>query len=493
MFEEKNKIAYNCTNTIYSCVEGKMEKYKIEFNENEPKYIQISERIKNLISSNIIKDGDKLPPIRDLSKFLNVNNVTIVNCYNKLKSEGYAFQKMGAGTFAKKREVITAFNREYSKVIKNIKNLKDDNIIDFTGETTKEVNFPIDEFKKVVNKVLDRDGAEALINQEQLGYSNLRETINKIFWKGNLNVDNVLIVSGAQQGIDIASKALLNINDNVIVESPTYAGALSVFKFRRANIFELPILKDGIDLKAFEEIVKKNNIKCFYTMSYFHNPTGVSYSTEKKLKILELAKKYDFYIIEDDYLSELIYDKKLLHEPFRALDKNDRVVYIKSFSKIFLPGIRLGYIIAPSIFSESIQNSKINTDIATSTLMQRVLEMYIKEGYWIEYINNLKEEYEKRYNLMKELIFNELKDYVIANDPKGGLSFYLKLKDNKILSKDLFYKLKEKGVYITPGVVFYRKQDLGEDYFRISFSKVDEDKIIKGIKIIKEELNSWHI
>ncbi|MDU4327417.1 MAG: PLP-dependent aminotransferase family protein, partial [Clostridium celatum] len=239
--------------------------------------------------------------------------------------------------------------------------------------------------------------------------------------------------------------------------------------------------------------LKKNKIKCFYTMSYFQNPTGISYSLEKKLKILELAEKYDFYIIEDDYLSELIFDDNIKHEPFKVLDKNDRVIYIKSFSKIFLPGIRLGYIICPENFRESIQNSKINTDIATSTLMQRALEIYIKEGYWIEYIENLRNEYIKRYELMKKLINEKLKKYIVFFDPKGGLSFYLNIKDKEIKSKELFYKLKCKNVYITPGTLFYKGSNLGEQYFKVSFSQVNEEEIISGIDIIKEELEKWHI
>ncbi|WP_300954166.1 PLP-dependent aminotransferase family protein, partial [uncultured Clostridium sp.] len=406
-----------------------MEKFNIKFNSYEPKYIQIADNIKNLINSNIIKDGDKLPSIRNLSKMLSVNNVTIVSCYDKLVSEGYAYQKMGSGTYAKKRDINDYFKKEYSRAIKLIKNNGYESIIDFTGESSRGVNFPIERFKKVINEVLDRDGADALINEEAFGYTNLRETINKVFWNNSLNIENLLIVSGAQQGIDIASKAMVNINDNIIVEKPTYMGALSVFKFRRANVFEIPIEEDGINIKKFEEVLKKNKIKCFYTMSYFQNPTGISYSVEKKLAILELSKKYDFYIIEDDYLSELIFDDNIKHEPFKDLDKNDRVIYIKSFSKIFLPGIRIGYIISPETFRESIQSSKINTDIATSTLMQRALEMYIKEGYWIEYINNLRGEYIKRYEVMKKLIHENLKEYVEFFDSKGGLSFYLKIKD----------------------------------------------------------------
>lgn len=465
-----------------------MEKFFVEFNEYEPKYIQISNNIKKLINEKQISGGEKLPTIRALAKFLAVNNDTIVSCYKRLVSDGYAVQKVGSGTYVKKRDMISFFKREYSREIKSMISSKDENIIDFTGESNREVIFPIDEFKEVINKVLDRDGAKALINQESLGYMKLRETINEAFWQGSLDIDDLLIVSGAQQGIDIASKAMLNINDNVIVEKPTYTGALSVFKWRRANVFQVPIEEDGINIEQFEKILKKHKIKFFYTMSYFHNPTGISYSWEKKLKILELAQIYDFYIIEDDYLSELIYDDNLQHEPFKKLDAYDRVVYIKSFSKVFLPGIRLGYIINPKFFRDAMMSSKVNTDIATSTLMQRSLEMYIKEGYWKGYISFLKNEYKMRYDLMKRLLEEELKEYVTFIDPKGGLTFYIKLKNKEINSEELFYRLKERKLYITPGSIFYTGTDEGNYSFRLRYSQVKEEDIRRGINIIKEEL-----
>ncbi|VYU03864.1 aminotransferase class I/II-fold pyridoxal phosphate-dependent enzyme [Clostridium tertium] len=463
--------------------------YNIIFEEEIPKYVQIANYIKKLIDGKKIKDGEKLPTIRALTEILGVNKVTIVNAYKKLKSDGYAYQKVGSGTYAKRKEVISLFNREYSKIIKNLSLKRLEEVIDFTGETNSEVYFPVKEFKDVLNEVLDRDGANALIAKEALGYDNLRETINKSFWKDELDLSNILIVSGAQQGIDIASKAIVNINDNVIVEKPTYGGAISVFKWRRANIFEVDLEIDGVDIVAFEEILKKNKISCFFTMSYFHNPTGVSYSREKKLKILELAKKYDFYIIEDDYLSELIYDNNIVHEPFKKLDRYDRVIYLKSFSKVFLPGIRLGYMITPTSFNESIQRSKINTDITTSSLMQRALELYISKGYWKKNIDFQKAEYIKKYNLMKSLIEKELKDKINYIDPKGGLYFYLEIKNKNINSKELFYKLKKRGVYITPGAIFFKDSVSGDYNFRISFSQTSEEKIIRGFEIIKEELS----
>ena len=459
-----------------------------KFNKEVPKYIQLAEYIKDLIDKRKIKDGDKLPTIRALAQKLNVNNVTIVSAYNKLKNEGYAYQKMGSGSYAKRKEVFSTFRKEYSNSLKKITSIDMQNIIDFTGETTTEVMFPIDELKEIINEVLERDGANALLSQNRSGYSELIYTINKVFWEGRLNNDDIIIISGAQQGIDIASKSILNINDNVIVEKPTYVGALSVFKWRKVNLFEVPIKEDGVDLKIFEKILQKNEIRCFYTMSYFQNPTGVSYSVEKKKRILELAEIYDFYIIEDDYLSELIYENSLEYIPFKWLDKNDRVIYIKSFSKIFFPGIRLGYLVAPEIFSEVLQNSKHNTDITTSSLMQRALDMYIANGNWRNNIIELNKEYSKRYGLVKRILdsdFNEIATYV---DPKGGLNFYLILNNKKVDTKILFRKLKQRGVYITPGNVFYMYPNEGQDSLRISFYQVNEEKIKKGMTMLREEI-----
>ncbi|MGN0144371.1 MAG: PLP-dependent aminotransferase family protein [Clostridium sp.] len=460
------------------------------FNTEEPKYIQIAEYIKELIDKRKIKDGDKLPTIRALAEKLNVNNVTIISAYNKLKNEGYAYQKIGSGSYAKRKEVFSTFRKEYSNALKKLTLEDMQNIIDFTGETTAEILFPINELKEIINNVLERDGANALLSQNRNGYSNLIYTINEVFWKNKLKNNDIIIVSGAQQGIDIASKSILNINDNVIVEKPTYAGALSVFKWRKVNLFEVPIKEDGIDLKKFEKILQKNEIRCFYTMSYFQNPTGVSYSIEKKKRILDLAEIYDFYIIEDDYLSELIYETSLEYVPFKWLDKNDRVIYIKSFSKIFLPGIRLGYLVAPEIFSEVLQNCKHNTDITTSSLMQRALDMYIAQGEWKYNIQELNREYSKRYNLIKDILDNEFKDIATYVDPKGGLNVYITLNNKEIDTRVLFRNLKKKGVYITPGNVFYINPDEGQDSLKISFYQVNEEKIRTGMKLLKEEILS---
>ena len=468
-----------------------MKQYrKLDFDGSEPKYIQIAHYFKKMIDNKEIKDGEKLPTIRALSQKFEVNNVTIVSAYKKLKSDGYAYQKIGSGTFAKRKEVTSTFRKVYSNILKKVANEQISNVIDFTGETCNEILFPIEDLKEIINDVLERDGANALVTKHRYGYKKLISTINKVFWKNKLKEEDILIVSGAQQGIDIAAKSILNINDNVAVEKPTYMGAICAFKWRKANIFEIPVNEDGIDIEKFEKILQKNDIKCFYAMSYFQNPTGISYTISKKKKILELAKIYNFYILEDDYLSELIYTENIEYMPFKWLDTDNRVIYIKSFSKIFLPGIRLGYLVAPSKFREIIENSKLNSDITTSSLMQRALERYIDSGKWKENIYSLNNEYKKRYKVMKNILdrdFNGLLEYI---DPEGGLTFYLKINNKIISAKKLFEKLMKKRIIITPAQIFFISPCDGKYEFRMGFYQCNEEQIEYGMMILKEILEN---
>ena len=456
------------------------------FNDDKPKYVVLAEYIKEFIRKGEIEDGEKLPTIRSLVDEIDVNKATIISAYKKLEEEGYAVSKIGSGTFAKQRDFTRIIKRQYSRTFKKLSKDRIKDFIDFTGETTSAELFPIDEFKSVINEVLDRDGAEALIYRDSLGYEELRETIRRKFWNNSVSLSDILIVSGAQQGIDIVAKTIVNPNDNVIVEKPTYSGALSVFKSRRANIIEVGIEDDGVNLEELEKILKRNKIKLFYTMSYFQNPSGVTISKEKKEKLLLLAEKYYFYIVEDDYLSELIYDEKIEYIPIKKMDISEKVIYIKSFSKIFLPGIRLGYMISPKGLNDSLQLAKINTDISTSSLMQRVLQKYIDNDYWISHTRELTDVYRMRYECITKSIDTILKDKVSYVLTGGGLHLFVKIKTGRMDSVSLYNALKKENVLITPGVLFFNNGNDGLKYFRIGFSEVHCDKITYGIEIINK-------
>jgi DNA-binding transcriptional MocR family regulator len=465
----------------------------IKLKDNEiPKYVQIYHQIKRMVDTNKLRDGEKLPTIRDLCEQLKINKATVISAYKKLEDEGYAAQKIGSGTFIRKNDGYKNIKKQYSDVLKKINPETMKEYIDFTGETTSTSFFPVSVFKDVINEVLERDGAKALVYQELLGFEGLRNSIVKNFWQSTINSEDVLIVSGAQQGLDIVSKALINSRDGIVIEKPTYSGALAVFNWRKADIVEVEIGSDGIDLKKLESFLKKNKIRFLYLMSYFQNPTGATYSYEKKKQILKFADIYDFYIIEDDYLSELIYTTEIKYKSFKQMDVGQRVIYIKSFSKVFLPGIRIGYVIAPPKFRESIQNAKINSDIATSSLMQRALELYISSGYWKTHIEYLNDVYKKRYFNMINSLQHHLINYVDFEYPGGGMNFYLKLKENVgINSYDLFEECRKVKVLITPGAIFYRSIVDGNRYFRIGFSQTSEIEIEEGLKKISVILNNY--
>ncbi|MDT8717460.1 PLP-dependent aminotransferase family protein [Clostridium sp. 19966] len=454
--------------------------------ENDtPKYVQIYQYFKSRIDRGIIGDGEKMPTIRQLSLELDVNKVTIVNAYKRLEEEGYIIQKPGSGSFAQKKEGYKVIRKQYSDIFKKLPSEELKKYIDFTGESASNTLFPIDIFKKVLNDVLERDGVDALVYQDFLGYDGLRESIVNHFWNQKFNKDDILIVSGAQQGIDIISRSLINNNDVVVVEKPTYTGALSAFGWKKANIFEIEMQEDGIDIISLTELLKKNKVKFLYMMSYFQNPTSMSYSLEKKKVLLKLANKYDFYIIEDDYLSELIYDDRVKYKSLKSMDDKERVIYIKSFSKLFLPSIRLGYVIAPECYRETIQNAKISSEISTSSLMQRALELYLKNDYWLKHLNYINTTYSARYKCIIEKL-NEYKgDLIEFNPPGGGLYIYIKICDYiNIDTFELFKRCREEKVLITPGGMFHRSSKEGRRHFRIGFSQTEEESIDRGIDII---------
>lgn len=465
-----------------------MDKYIFRFNEKseKPKYIQVAEYIISLIEEKKIGEGEKLPPIRKYANELGVNNDTVVAAYKKLVLLGYAYQKMGSGTYCKRRGKTKNFKSDYSRIIKDRLSNKDKKVyIDFVGEGFNNEYFPVEKFKECINEVIDRDGINALTSYDTTGYSGLRSNISRVFWEGKVKEEDILILSGAQQGIDVIAKVLLNPGDKVVVEKPTYGGALYAFTSRRSNILEIDMEHDGGNLVEFEKILKGNKIKAMYLMSYFQNPTGISYSKEKKVKLLELAEKYDFYIIEDDYLSELIYDKKE-YITIKKLDVHDRVIYIKSFSKIFAPGIRLGYMILPKKIKDAVESSKISTDVLTSSLMQRTLDNYIIKGYWIGYIEKLRSHYKDMYYKMIELLEKNLKNYISFHKPNGGLVIYCEILDSRISSRKLFNYCLDKGILITPAVIFYNNYRVGDKYFRLSFSSINEEEMEKGIIYLKE-------
>jgi len=463
-----------------------MEKYKnikLDRDSDEHLYYQLAEEIDKLIVDGSLNKYDKLPPIRKLAEILNLNNVTVVNAYKILEKWGRVYKKIGSGTY-----IIPINNSDY--LDGENREPKKECIYDFSKTSPTSDFFPIKSFKNAINVVLDTEGGIAFNYQEGKGHYNLRDSITTYLKGYNLFVspDDIQIISGAQQGLDIVSKGILNYGDTIIVESPTYAGAIATFKNRGLKIIDVPVLDDGIDMEKFEDEVRKHRPKLFYVMPNFQNPTGILYSEEKRNKLIELSKELDFYILEDDYGTELNYSNSDVYS-LKSQDKYDKVIYIKSFSKIFMPGLRLGFMISAKKLNTRIAIAKHTTDIATSGLIQRAFYYYLKDGDWKSQIENLK----KIMNERMKIAINTLK----KNLPKecgfiesfGGVNLWIYLPE-KIDSSEFSEFARENKVMIVPGEVFYNSKRITND-FRISITAIETESVALGIMKLCSLMNEY--
>ncbi len=463
---------------------------KLDELNKDAKYFQIYSQIRDLILNGAIPGDSKLPSIRSLSKSVNVNTLTVINAYRLLEKERLVYKKEGSGTFvlAPKEELIIEEDSLYFEPGElEFEYDYNNDMIDFTSSAPDPKLFPIKDFKKVMNEILEEDGANAFMYQTSTGYYPLRETLRKYSHSYGIVCDDedIYVVSGAQQGIDIVAKALVKSGEYVFVESPTYSGALAAFKSRGAKLIGVPLHPDGPEIKELERLVKQFKPVLFYVMPNFHNPTGYSYSERKKKYLLLLARKYKFKVLEDDYVGDLNYsDAKLL--PLKSFDKDNNVIYLKSFSKIFMPGLRLAYLVVPEEIRGRTADAKIASDISSSGLMQRVLRKYIEDGILEKHTKQLKAELAVRYLEMVRAVKRSIHG-IALNEPEGGLNLWLKLPQG-VSSVELYNRCLENNVVITPGTYYYRAHK-GETFFRLSFSGVDIKKIWEGVSIIGKEVD----
>ncbi|ABR49294.1 putative transcriptional regulator, GntR family [Alkaliphilus metalliredigens QYMF] len=460
---------------------------KLDKEDSQHLYIQLYKALKTLILKDNIKGDQRLPPIRKLAKALSINVVTVVNAYDILEKEGFVYKKIGSGTYVSpqilgsKEKMIGVPEEEGFSLIDQGYIQVGENMINFASATPMPELFPVADFKAVLNEVLDRDKGYAFGYQESQGYYPLREILKKYIQSYGIDteIDNIQVISGAQQGIDLIAKGILNYGDTVIVESPSYTGAIAAFRSRGAKIVDIALEEDGILLEELEKKIIIHRPKLIYIMPNFQNPTGISYSGEKKQKILEICRKYQVVVVEDDYLSELNF-YSMNNQTLKAIDVHQQVIYIKSFSKIFMPGLRLGFLVIPSRFYDQLIVAKHSSDISTPGLLQRAFALYLEKGIWQGHLSYMEEQYKERFDCMVQSLKREMPKEVQCLLPKGGVNFWLTLPQG-ISPKKLYEEALKENIVFAPGHLFFLgKEDFGQ--LRLSIAAVSKDEIEVGIE-----------
>ncbi len=376
---------------------------------------------------------------------------------------------------------------EASAIREIFKLLAKPGIISFAGGAPDPELFPKKEFAEIAKEILETQGNTALQYGITEGYAPLREWVkNRLVSQGVLkNEDDVIIGSGGQQGIDLATKSLINPGDGIICEEPSFIGGLNCFRSYNAELYGVRVLDDGIDTEALEETLKVHkNVKVLYTISTFQNPSGITISLEKRKKILELADKYDFLIYEDNPYGELRFEGEEI-PTLKSMDKSGRVIYFGSFSKILAPGMRLGFVSAPAPLLERMIICKQTEDVHTNVLSQMIAYEFVSRYSIDEHIKKLREAYGKKCKYMMDAMDKYFPEDVKHTHPEGGLFLFCTLPEG-FDSKELMKKALERNVAFVPGTSCMIDDKAVYNTFRMNYSTASEEDIEKGIKTLGE-------
>lgn len=366
-------------------------------------------------------------------------------------------------------------------------------IISFAGGLPAPELFPIEEIKKACIEVLNDKGQAALQYSTTEGYIPLREAICGRMKNLNIetSIDNVIITTGSQQALDLSGKLFIDEGDTIICESPTYLAAINAFKAYMPKFQEVAMDEEGMIMEELEKTLIANpNAKFIYTIPDFQNPTGRTMSLSRRKKLVELANQYDIVIIEDNPYGEVRFAGEKL-PPVKHFDTEGRVIYLSTFSKIFAPGLRLGWICADTEFIDKYVPFKQNVDLHSDIFAQMITAKYM-ELFDIEaHIEKIREVYRHRRELMINCIKEEFPKNVKYTLPDGGLFIWVQLPENVDTSK-LFVKALENNVVFVSGQSFFPNGNC-KNGLRLNYSNMPDERIIEGIKRLAKVIKEYQI
>jgi len=370
-----------------------------------------------------------------------------------------------------------SFIREILKVT------EDPKVISFAGGLPSPKLFPVQEVIEASAKVLAEDGENVLQYSTTEGYLPLREYIAERYLKKKglrVSPDEILITNGSQQGLDLIGKVFLNREDRIVIERPGYLGAIQAFGVYEPIFEPIPLLDDGIDIDLLEEAVNSDGIKLFHAVVNFQNPSGITYSKEKRLGLANIFRDRNTILVEDDPYGEL----RFMGEDLPSMRKylEDNVVLLGSFSKIVSPGLRLGWICAKKDVMAKIIIAKQASDLHSSYLSQRIVFRYLTDHDIDKHILKIREAYKRQRDLMVSMIEKYFPDEVEFTKPEGGMFLWVTLPES-LSSLRLFDLAKKENVAFVPGNAFYVDGG-GNNTLRLNFSNSDEEKIEEGIKLL---------
>ena len=354
-------------------------------------------------------------------------------------------------------------------------------IISFAGGLPAPELFPIREFDEACHYILKTDGQVALQYSPTEGYPPLKEFLAEYMSKYGILVepDNILIVCGSQQGLDLLGKLFIEEDGCVICSRPTYLGALQAWNAYEAHYCSVDLDDDGMVVEQIPRIIQAGHKPRFvYVLPNFHNPAGTTLSLERRNLLVEIAREHDLILVEDDPYGELRYEGEDLTPIFRLAP--ERTIYLSTFSKTLAPGIRLAWVVAPKPLIQRLVQAKQGADLHTGTFVQMVANDICQRGILKQHVKRLRSVYHERRDAMLDSIAEHWPTEVKYARPAGGLFLWPRVPETIDTQKFLEKAVEEKVAYV-PGVAFYPEGEGGQHAMRMNFSNATEEMINEGI------------
>jgi DNA-binding transcriptional MocR family regulator len=484
----------------------------LDRNSEIPLFRQVINQLREKIDAEVLRPGDTLPPTRLFSDQLGVNRTTIYKAYLELWALGYIESRPGSYSYVRQRRDLRPggkketggaikWDKKVSPGTEKVYNMfgkinypfsegkgKFDGI-DFGRLHPDTRIFPVDQFRKSLNKVIATDGNKILDYGEVQGFYPLREYISGRMRLHGIAVTpgEILITNGAQNAIDLILKLFARPGSRVFLESPTYGMIIPALAYYNCEIVPIPVKENGVDLEVIEKEFGKGLPLFFYTMPNFHNPTGITTDQEHREKLIALFEKHGVPVIEDAYEEEMKYFGKV-PLPIKSMDTNRVVIYIGSFSKILFPGIRLGWIAADKECVNRLTTLKRFSDLSSPLPEQAALADFCRGGNYEIHIKRIHKIYRKRMMLavqtMKEKIVN---GDVRMIEPDGGFTIWVSMSNTGKTYEELNGLFLSNKVRVALGKDFLPPRN-GRKYFRLAIASLDEKEIVEGIDRIAKTI-----
>lgn len=377
-----------------------------------------------------------------------------------------------------------------SSFIRNILKVTDaDDVISFAGGLPNPISFPMEEIRQSVNRSIEESGAKLFQYSTTQGYLPLRQYIADKINKKNPGLDykaeDVFITTGSQQALELISKVLLNKGDGVVIEEPGYLGAIQAFTLREPKFYGVELEEAGINPEGLKEALKQPNVKMVYTVPNFQNPTGLTYTKERRAEIYDIVKDEDVIFVEDDPYGELRFTGEAL--PYIAAGKMKNSVVLGSFSKTVTPGMRLGYILTKNHeLLNHIETAKQASDLHTNIFAQYVLHDYLTNNEYEAHVQKIIALYKAQADAMLAAMDKYFPSHVKYTKPEGGMFIWVTMPEGTS-ALEKFHEAMEKKVAFVPGDPFYTTGK-PVNTMRLNYTNATPEVIEEGIKRLAEIL-----